>query len=158
VFAGSGRGQPNGRPPGQHQQVADPGRREDQQHDRDHAHQPGRDLAPAEVRRHGVGIGGQGPGEPGGKLGDAHYDQQQLAAQERDHGQHPRGQRDPGRPFQRAQPRIGRLARDQAAQHRPDSLEQIGHPDQVGQDEIPIQPQRGDQLFSQLHLGQPRGH
>jgi hypothetical protein len=143
--------------PGQGQQEADPDHRAGQQDDRDHVHQRGRHLAAAELGRHGVGMGSQGPGEPGGQLGDTQQDEDQFAAQQRDHDQNPAGQRDPGRPLQRAHPGIGRLSRDQAAQHRPDPLEQIGHPDQVGQDEVSIQAQRGDQLLSQLDLGQRHG-
>jgi hypothetical protein len=46
---------------------------------------------------------------------------------------------------------------DQAAQHGADPPEQVGHADQVGQDEVPVEPQRWQQLLHHLYVDQEHG-
>src|SRR5579863_5085105 len=138
---------------GQHD-VAQAGHRHHEQDDRDDGEQPGGDVGAPELSRQGLQLREQGAREGPDQAGAVQDDERQLHEQYGHDHQDPDGEGYPGRSLELAELGIGRLAGDQAAQHGPDAAEQVGQADQVGQDEVPVEPERRQQLLDDLQVDQ----
>ena len=98
--------------------------------------------------------GAQGAGERPDQGGTVENDEDQLGAEHGDDEHDPGGDDQPGRALQLLHPGILGLAGDQAAERGPDAPEQVGHPDQVREDKVPVEAQRRHELLNDLRVGQ----
>ena len=101
------------------------------------------ELDPGAARAHELG---QRPEEPAEGAGQQRHDHED-----------PGGDEAPRSRAQLGHPRVCRVAGPQAAQHRPDPGEQVRHPGQVGEDEVAVEADHGDELLEHLDLQGERG-